>query len=76
MKVLFLRLSLITLIIGLIFGGLTLYMFHFLDEKGKPTLTYRKQAQKPFVTLMTGIFATLTLFTSMLSLIVALVFFA
>ena len=76
MKFLVLRLSLILLIIGVVMTALTFYIFHYVDDKCKPTLTFHKQAQKPFVAMVFGVFSTLCLFTSMLSLIVALVIYA
>ncbi len=73
MQSLVLKLSLIMLIIGVVMTALTFYVFHFVDDKCKPTLTFHKQAQKPFIAMVFGVFSTLCLFTSTLSLVVALV---
>ena len=73
MQSLVLKLPLIMLIIGVVMTALTFYVFHFVDDKCKPTLTFHKQAQKPFIAMVFGVFSTLCLFTSTLSLVVALV---
>ena len=74
MKKKFLKLSLITLIVGVVFCGLAVFCFHFVTNQGI-TLIYHKEAGKPFVTELIGDFAILNLATSFVSLLVALIFF-
>ena len=68
-----LKFSLITLIIGVVVMLLAYFCFHFVTDEGI-TLTWHPEAGKPFVTDMIGIFGMLFLFSSAISLIVALVF--
>ena len=66
--------SLINLIIGIIMFILTFFVFHFVTDSGI-TFIYHKEAEKPFVAFMMGVFAVLCLFTSMISFIVTKFFF-
>lgn len=66
--------SLINLIIGVVMFALTFFVFHFVTDSGI-TFIYHKQAEKPFVAFMMGIFAVLCLFTSMISFIATNIFF-
>lgn len=68
-----LKFSLITLIIGVAVMLLAYFCFHFVTDEGI-TLTWHPEAGKPFVTDMVGIFGVLFLFSSAISLIMALVF--
>lgn len=69
-----LKLSLITLIIGLIVLSIAYYFFHFVTDDGF-TLTFHEEAGKPFVTDLIGFFGVLFIWSSAMSLILALVFF-
>lgn len=69
-----LKLSLITLIIGLIVLAFAYYFFHFVTDDGF-TLTFHEEAGKPFVTDLIGFFGVLFIWSSAMSLIIALVFF-
>lgn len=69
-----LKLSLITLIIGIIVLAIAYFFFHFVTDDGI-TLTWHPEAGKPFVTDLIGIFGVLFLWSSAMSLISALVFF-
>lgn len=74
MKKKFLKLSLITLIVGVVFCALAFFCFHFVTDQGI-TLIYHQEAGKPFITELIGDFAILNLATSFVSLLVALIFF-
>ena len=69
-----LKLSLITLIIGLIVLAIAYFFFHFVTDDGI-TLTWHPEAGKPFVTDLIGFFGVLFIWSSVMSLISALVFF-
>ena len=69
-----LKLSLITLIIGLLVLAVAYFFFHFVTDEGI-TLTWHPEAGKPFVTDLIGFFGVLFLWSSAMSLISALVFF-
>ncbi len=66
--------ALVNLIIGIMMFMLTFFIFHFVTDSGI-TFVYHKEAEKPFVALMVGIFAVLCLFTSMISFIAYNTFF-
>lgn len=74
MKRKLLKLSLITLIIGLCVMLIAYFFFHFVTDDGI-TLTWHPEAGKPFVTDLIGQLGTLFLFASAMSLISAFVFF-
>ena len=74
MKKKLLKISLITLVIGLAIMLIDYFFFHFVTDNGI-TLTWHPEAGKPFVTDMIGQLGTLFLFGSAVSLIAALVFF-
>ncbi|MBE7077702.1 MAG: hypothetical protein E7377_03235 [Clostridiales bacterium] len=68
-----LKLSLITLIIGVIVLFLAYFCFHFVTDEGI-TFVWHAEAGKPFVTILIGVFGVLFMWTSAMSLILALVF--
>ena len=68
------KLSIITLIIGLIILAINYFFFHFVTDSGI-SLTWQPEAGKPFVTDMIGQLAVLFLFASAMSAISAIVFF-
>ena len=68
------KLSIITLIIGILLIGIDYFFFHFVTDSGI-TLTWHPEAGKPFVTDMIGQLAVLFVFASAMSAISALVFF-
>ena len=70
----FLKLSLITFLISLGLLAISYYFFHYVTDSGF-TLTWHPEAGKPFVTDMLGQFATLFLWTSVVSLLIAFIFF-
>ena len=74
MKKKLLKLSLITLIIGVVILAINYYFFHFVTDDGI-TFTWHPEAGKPFVTDMIGQLAVLFLFSSAMSLISAHVLF-
>ena len=74
MKKKLLKLSLITLIIGLAVMLIAYFFFHFVTDDGI-TLTWHPEAGKPFVTDMIGQLGVLFVFSSAMSLISALVLF-
>ena len=68
-------LSLISYIISLfIFAG-SYYMYHFLTPEGF-TLVWHAECEKPFVTELFANLGVLFLFTSIISLIIAKIFFS
>ena len=69
-----LKLSLVTLIIGLAVLAIAYFFFHFVTDEGI-TLVWHPEAGKPFVTDMIGQLGTLFIFTSAISAISALIFF-
>ena len=69
-----LKLSLITLCIGLGLLAIAYFFFHFVTDSGI-TFTWHPEAGKPFVTDMIGQLAVLFLFASSMSAISALVLF-
>lgn len=69
-----LKLSLVSLIIGLAVLAIAYFFFHFVTDDGI-TFVWHPEAGKPFVTDMIGQLGTLFLFTSAISAISALIFF-
>ncbi len=69
----FLKLSLITFLIGLFVLAVAYFFFHFVTDEGI-TLTWHPEAGKPFVTELIGNFAVLFLFASVMSLLIAFLF--
>ena len=68
------KISLITLIIGLVVLTIDYFFFHFVTDEGI-TLIWHAEAGKPFVTDLIGTFGVLFLWTSAITLILALVCF-
>lgn len=69
-----LKLSLITLIIGVGLLAIAYFFFHFVTDVGI-TLTWHPEAGKPFITDMIGQLAVLFIFASSMSAISAFVLF-
>ena len=69
----FLKLSLITFLIGVFVLAVAYFFFHFVTDEGI-TLTWHPEAGKPFVTELIGNFAVLFLFASVMSLLIAFLF--
>ena len=67
------KLSLYTLIIGLMLLGITYLMFHHLTDNG--FTTYQNEPGKPFITNMIGNLSTLFIFTSIVTFISSFIFF-
>ena len=74
MKKNFLKLSLITLIVGLVFLVLAFFCFHFVTDEGI-TLVWHAEAGKPYVTELIGDFGILNLATSFISFLISQIFF-
>lgn len=70
----FQKLSLITLITGLIILIISYFTFHFVTDEGI-TLTWHPEAGKPYVTILIAIFGVLFIFSSAISFIISQVFF-
>ena len=69
----FLKLSLITGIIGVFVLAVAYFFFHFVTDEGI-TLTWHPEAGKPFVTELIGNFGVLFFFASVISLLIAFIF--
>ncbi len=74
MKKNFLKLSLITFIVGVVFLILSFFVFHFVTDQGI-TLIWHPEAGKPYITELLGDFAILNVATSFVSLLISLIFF-
>jgi hypothetical protein len=61
-------------VISLVLLAIAYYFFHYVTDSGF-TLTWHPEAGKPFVTDMIGNFAVLFLWTSVVSLLIAVIFF-
>ena len=68
------KLSLITFIVGIFVLAVAFFFFHFVTDTGISTV-FQQEAGKPFVTELIGDFGVLFIFTSVISLILGLVFF-
>ena len=73
MKSKLLKLSLVSLIIGLVLFGISYYFFHFVTDDGF-TLTFHEEAGNPFVTQMIADLGVLFIFTSAISFISSKIF--
>ena len=69
----FLKLSLITCLIGVFVLAVAYFFFHFVTDEGI-TLNWHPEAGKPFVTDLIGSFGVLFLFSSVISLLIAFIF--
>ena len=74
MKKKFLKLSLITIIVGVVFLALAFFVFHYVTDTGI-TLTWHREAEKPYVAEILGDFAILNIATSFISLLIAYIFY-
>ncbi len=74
MKKNFLKLSLITLISGLITLLIAYFFFHFVTDEGI-TFVFHEEAGKPFVTQLIADFGVLNLFASFITFLIATVFY-
>ena len=74
MKKNFLRLSLITFIVGVALLALSFFVFHFVTDEGI-TLIWHPEAGKPYITELLGDFAILNIATSFISLLISQIFF-
>ena len=64
--------SLVLFGISIIFFALTFLVFHFLGKDGLLHKTFNKQAQKPFVANLFGMFSTFLFASSVVILVLAL----
>lgn len=69
----FLKLSLVTLIIAVCVLAFSYYFFHYVTAEGF-TLTWHKEAGKPFIADMLATFGVLFLFSGVMSLLIAFIF--
>ncbi len=69
-----LKVSLISLIVGVLVLAVAYFFFHFVTDEGI-TFVWHAEAGKPFVTDLIGIFGTLFLWGSAMTLIFALICF-
>ena len=69
-----LKISLISLITGIVILAIAYFFFHFVTDDGI-TPVWHAEAGKPFVTDLIGVFGTLFLWASAMTLIFALVCF-
>ena len=74
MKQKFLKLSLYTLISGLVVFIINYFFYHFVTDEGI-TFTWHEEAGKPFITNLIGNLAILFLFTSIISFIIRQIFY-
>ena len=74
MKKKVLKLSLITLITGVLCLIIAFLAFHFLTKQGISAV-WQSTAQKPYVTELIGDFAILNIATSFVSLLISQIFF-
>lgn len=70
----FLKLSLYCLIISVIVFIINYFFYHFVTDEGI-SLTWNEEPGKPFVANLIGIFAVLFLFASVISLLIAHIFY-
>ena len=68
-----LKLSWITAIIGVVVLLISYFCFHYVTDEGI-TLVWHPEAGKPYVTILIGIFGVLFMWTSAMSLLLALMF--
>ena len=74
MKKKFLKLALITGIVGIAFLAISFFSFHFITDAGI-TLIWHEEAGKPYITELFGDFAIMNLVVSFVSLLVSFIFF-
>jgi len=66
-----LTISLILLIVGVVFVGLSYIVFHFIGPSG--FMSWSRTARKPLVSNMFAIFSTMCLFGSLVFLLLGIV---
>ena len=74
MKKKFLKLSLITGLVGLFMLIVSFFTFHFVTDAGI-TLIWHPEAGKPYITELFGDFAILNLAVCFVSLLISAIFF-
>ena len=70
----FLKLSLYCLIISIIIFIINYFFYHFVTDDGI-SLTWNPEPGKPFVSNLIGNFAVMFLFASVISLLIAQIFY-
>lgn len=70
----FLKLSLISFIIGIVLCLITYFVFHYISDVGFSSIKL-EEAGKPLVTNMIATCAVLFIFLSLVSLLVSFIFF-
>ena len=70
----FLKLSLYTGIISVIVFVINYFFYHFVTDDGI-SLTFNEEPGKPFVANLIGYFAVMFLFASVISLLIAHIFY-
>jgi len=68
-----LKLSLITFIISVVFLVLAFFSFHYLTDAGISTI-WHTEAEKPYVTELLGDFGIINLATSLITLLIYLIY--
>ena len=68
-----LKLSLITFIISVVFLVLAFFSFHYLTDAGISTI-WHAEAEKPYVTELLGDFGIINLATSLITLLIYLIY--
>lgn len=70
----FLKLSLITFIVGVVFLVLAFFAFHFLTDTGISSI-WHAEAEKPYVTELLGDFGIINIAVAFVSLLIYFIFY-
>ena len=76
MKKKFKTLSVWSFILALVIFVLAFFVYHFVTAEGAITLVYHKEAGKPLVSQMLANLGALFLFSGILNLLIAKIFFS
>ena len=74
MKRKFLKLSLVSLLIGIVVLMAAYFCFHFVTDEGI-TLVWHAEAGKPVVTFLIGVLGVLFVWASVISAFISVIFF-
>lgn len=69
-------LSIVSFISSIVIFLFNYVMFHYMGKDGKFSKEFKKEPEKPFVTLLFGILGTLFLFGSFISSLIAKIIFS
>ena len=67
-------LALCAFVLSLVIFVLTYFLFHYLSPEGGFSGTFQEEPVKPYVTLFFGMWGTMFLFASIMSLLVGWIF--